>query len=301
MSLERFRRSRMVVLKQRSLAYQAVRAMQDNHIGAVLVSGPEGLVGIVTDRDLALAMLGGDVDPDEATLGEIMSEDLVTCDIGASLDYAARLMVENRIRRIPLTEDGHLVGFLTFDDLVLDGSIEIATLRRIVTAQLEVEAPKKPAGMLYPQGTARPEQRAAGRSHALMRAKVRAEETYNRLVRDVASRTNLNFELSERALIVTLCMVCRRLLPEEALDLIAQLPSKLHSQMDQCLDGPERAVTADALKSEVARVVGLRTQEAIPVLNGIFSAISNIVSAGQIDEVRGQLPDEMKDLLPKAA
>lgn len=134
-----------------------------------------------------------------------------------------------------------------------------------------------------------------------MRAKARAEETYNRLVRDVATRTNLNFELSERALIVTLCMLCRRLVPEEALDLTAQLPSKLHSLLDQCLDGPERSVTADAMKREVARVVGLRKEEAGPILKGIFSAIRGIVSAGQIEEVRGQLPEEMKDLLPKVA
>lgn len=166
MSLERFRRSKMVVLNQRSLAYQAARAMEDNHIGAVLVSGPEGLVGVVTDRDLAVSVLGGDLDPDEATLGEVMSEGVVSCDISASIDDAARLMEENRIRRLPLTEDGRLAGFLTFDDLVLDGSVTIDILRRIATAQLEVEAPKKPAGMLYPQGTARPEQRAAGdRAH----------------------------------------------------------------------------------------------------------------------------------------
>lgn len=230
-----------------------------------------------------------------------MSEGVVSCDISASIDDAARLMEENRIRRLPLTEDGRLAGFLTFDDLVLDGSVTIDILRRIATAQLEVEAPKKPAGMLYPQGIARPEQRAAGRSRSLVRAKARAEETYNRLVRDVATRTNLNFELSERALIVTLCMLCRRLVPEEALDLTAQLPSKLHSLLDQCLDGPERSVTADAMKREVARVVGLRKEEAGPILKGIFSAIRGIVSAGQIEEVRGQLPEEMKDLLPKVA
>jgi hypothetical protein len=47
MSLERFRRTRMIVLNRRSTAYQAARAMEDNHIGAVLVSEPPGLVGIV--------------------------------------------------------------------------------------------------------------------------------------------------------------------------------------------------------------------------------------------------------------
>ena len=91
MSLERFRRSKMVVLKRRSIAYQAARAMADNHIGSVLVSDQGNLVGIVTDRDLALAVLGGDLDPKIITLDEVMSEELITCDIGDDLDAVARL------------------------------------------------------------------------------------------------------------------------------------------------------------------------------------------------------------------
>jgi signal-transduction protein with cAMP-binding, CBS, and nucleotidyltransferase domain len=51
MSLERFRRTKLVTLNRQSKAYQAARAMADNHIGAVLVSDPKGLAGIVTDRD----------------------------------------------------------------------------------------------------------------------------------------------------------------------------------------------------------------------------------------------------------
>ena len=58
MSLERFRRTRMVVLTRHSMAYQAARAMADNHIGSVLVSAPQGLAGMITDRDLALGVLG---------------------------------------------------------------------------------------------------------------------------------------------------------------------------------------------------------------------------------------------------
>ncbi|MBS3652506.1 CBS domain-containing protein [Pseudaminobacter sp. 19-2017] len=70
MSVERFRRTRMVVLNPMSTAYQAARAMADNHIGAVLVSGPGGVAGIVTDRDLALAVLGGGLDPKTTPLVE---------------------------------------------------------------------------------------------------------------------------------------------------------------------------------------------------------------------------------------
>src|SRR5690348_14156993 len=104
MSLERFRRTRMVVLNRRSMAYQAARAMADNHIGAVLVSQPPGVVGILTDRDLAPAVLGGELDLKATPLGEVMSEEVITCDISADIDDIVRLMQENGVRRIPLTE-----------------------------------------------------------------------------------------------------------------------------------------------------------------------------------------------------
>ncbi len=301
MSLERFRRTKLVVLNQRSMAYQAARAMEDNHIGSVLVGGPKALAGIVTDRDLALAVLAGDLDPDVATLEEVMSEDVITCDIGSKLEDVARLMKEYRVRRIPVTEEGRLVGLITFDDLVLDGSVEVDALRSIVTAQLEVDAPQKPAGMLYPEGSARPEQRAAGKTRALIRAKVRAEEVYSRLVKTVANETELDYGRSDRALLVGLCMLCRRLVPDEARHLIAQLPSKLHPTLDRCLDGPDRAVTAEAISNEIARALAINSEDARVVLRAIFTALRNTVSAGQIEEVRGQLPEDMKHFFPVAA
>ena len=104
MSLERFRRTRMVVLTRRSTAYQAARAMADNHIGAVLVSDPPGIVGIITDRDLALAVLGGGLDARTTRLGDVMSEDVVTCEIGADLDQVVRLMQQHGVRRIHGTD-----------------------------------------------------------------------------------------------------------------------------------------------------------------------------------------------------
>jgi signal-transduction protein with cAMP-binding, CBS, and nucleotidyltransferase domain len=183
MSLERFRRTRMVVLNQRSVAYQPARAMADNRIGAVLVAGPPGIVGILTDRNLALVALGGDRGPKTTPLDEVMSEEVITCDIGAGIDDVVRLMRDNGIRRVPLTEAGRPVGLVTFDDLVVDGSVGLDALHDIVTAQLEVEAPQKPAGVLHPRVAAS----AQGRARALMRAKARAEATYNRMVAAVAA------------------------------------------------------------------------------------------------------------------
>jgi hypothetical protein len=85
MSLDRFRRTRMVVLAQQATAHQAARAMADDHIGPVLVSQARGLRDIVTGRALALAVLGGGLDAKTTLLGEVMSEGVVACDIAADL------------------------------------------------------------------------------------------------------------------------------------------------------------------------------------------------------------------------
>jgi uncharacterized protein (DUF2267 family) len=287
----------MVVLSRQSMAYQAARAMADHHIGAVLVSQPPGIAGILTDRDLALAVLGGDLEPKTTPLGEVMSEDVVTCDISADLDEVVRLMRENGIRRVPLMEEGRPVGLVTFDDLILDGSVAPDALRGIVTAQLEVEAPQKPAGALHPKAPVT----AEGRARALMRAKARAAATFGRMVDGVADEAGLDYGRAERALFLAVCMLCRRLTPEEAQHLIAQLPSLLQSRLDDCLGGPDRSVTRQAMAGELARLLGIAEGGADDSLQAVFKVISDGVSPGQIAEVRGQLPEPMKTLFPAAA
>lgn len=297
MSLERFRHPRMIVLNRRAMAYQAARAMADNHIGAVLVSEPQRIVGIITDRDLALGVLGEERDPKTTPLGEVMSEDVVTCDIGADLDEVVRLMCEYGVRRIPVMENGRPVGLVTFDDLVLDGSVGIDALRAIVTAQLEVEAPQKPAGMLRP-GPRSFERQATAPVRSLMRARARAEAAYSQLLKATAEAAGLDRGQAERGLLVALCMLCRRLTSEEARHLVAQLPSMLHSQLERCLGGPDRTVTAAAMRDEFARTVGLEPANAEAALQGVFKAVAGTVTPGQMAEVRGQLPDDMKPLIP---
>lgn len=294
MSLERFRRSRMVLLRRGALAYQAARAMADNHIGAVLVSGQPGLAGIVTDRDLALAVLGGELDAKGTPLHEFMSEDVVTVDINAELDEVVALMRDYGIRRVPLMEEGRPVGLVTFDDLVLDGSVGPEDLRAIVTAQLEVEAPLKPAGALHPRAPATAESRA----RALMRAKGRAESTYNRMVAAVADATELDRGRAERALLMATCMLCRRLTTDEALHLVAQLPSLLQMRLDDCLDGPDRSVTTETMRDELARSLAVTGEEADACLHTVFEIVSESISVGQVREVRGQLPEAMRTLIP---
>jgi uncharacterized protein (DUF2267 family) len=83
--------------------------------------------------------------------------------------------------------------------------------------------------------------------------------------------------------------------------LIAQLPSMLQAQLDQCLGAPDRSVSTQAIEDEMSRSLGVAAESASEIVRGVFKVISENVSAGQIKEVRGQLPQEMKALFPTTA
>jgi hypothetical protein len=76
-------------------------------------------------------------------------------------------------------------------------------------------------------------------------------------------------------------MLCRRLTPQEAQHLIAQLPSRLQPHLDGCLDGPDRHVTAEAMERELSKVLGIDAKQARTALHAVSKAISAVVAAGQ--------------------
>ncbi|MFE2070034.1 cyclic nucleotide-binding/CBS domain-containing protein [Streptomyces sp. NPDC059467] len=99
---------------------EAVRRMAEASVGSVLVVDDEGaLVGIVTDRDIALRGLGGGLDRD-AEVDAVMSARVVTVDAGDDLQAAYRTFRRTGVRRLPVLELGRVVGVLTIDDLFLD-------------------------------------------------------------------------------------------------------------------------------------------------------------------------------------
>jgi uncharacterized protein (DUF2267 family) len=130
-----------------------------------------------------------------------------------------------------------------------------------------------------------------------MRAKARAQASYERLLKSIAERADgLDPARCERALLLSLCMLCRRLTLGEAEHLIAQLPSRLWHELEQCTDGPDRTVTRQAIRSEIARTLGIEADRAGGVMAAVFDAVSEVVTPGQMAEVRGQLPDDLKPL-----
>ena len=102
-------------------ATEAARIMKSQDVGSLPILQNDRLVGVVTDRDLAIRLLA-EGKSGETTVGEIASKDVVTVDPQQTLEEATRLMAEHQLRRLPVCEeDGKLVGILAQADVAQSG------------------------------------------------------------------------------------------------------------------------------------------------------------------------------------
>jgi CBS domain-containing protein len=102
-------------------AQEAAKIMKSEDVGSLPIVEGNKLIGVVTDRDLAIRIVA-EGRGDDTTVGQIASKDLVTVDPEQSLEEAARLMAERQVRRLPVVEeDGRLVGILAQADIAQTG------------------------------------------------------------------------------------------------------------------------------------------------------------------------------------
>ena len=108
-------------------AVSVARKMRDHRVGSVvLVDSAEVPVAMVTDRDLAVRVFADGLDP-ESAVGEHASRPLIVGDPAMELDEAAALMVQHRVRRLPVVDGDRLAGIVTLDDIaVRTGNLEVA-------------------------------------------------------------------------------------------------------------------------------------------------------------------------------
>jgi CBS domain-containing protein len=100
----------------------AARIMKDEDVGPVPVVDGDRLVGVITDRDIAIRVVAEGKDPQGTTVQDVASTDLVTIDPQQTLDEALRLMGQHQVRRLPVVEeDGKLVGIVAQADVALQG------------------------------------------------------------------------------------------------------------------------------------------------------------------------------------
>ena len=101
----------------KSVAY-AAKMMRDEDVGIAPIVEGDRLVGVLTDRDVAVRVVAEGLDPERVKVFEVASRDVVTLDPGQDLDEALRLMARHRVRRLPVVEeDGRLAGVVAQADV----------------------------------------------------------------------------------------------------------------------------------------------------------------------------------------
>jgi CBS domain-containing protein len=105
----------------------AAQAMRDRDIGDVIVTKPDGtLCGIVTDRDIVVRGIAEGVDPGSATLDDVCKHQVVTVGPDEPVAAAVKAMEEHAIRRLPVVDNGSLVGIVSIGDLAVERDPESA-------------------------------------------------------------------------------------------------------------------------------------------------------------------------------
>jgi CBS domain-containing protein len=137
--------SRVVVFGERSMPLdQAARLMRDQHVGSLVVIDESAAgrvpVGMITDRDIVVAVVAKDLDPRTLTVGDIMAADVVVARESDSEFEVLRLMRRRGIRRVAVVAaDGTLAGLVTLDDLLGLLAEELGNLARAVEAEQATE------------------------------------------------------------------------------------------------------------------------------------------------------------------
>jgi CBS domain-containing protein len=92
--------------------------MRDRNVGSVVICEHSYPNALITDRDLALMVVADAVDPAQP-VRDYATRPLVTCDADMDIEEAVALMVQHRIRRLPVVKGEKLVGIATLDDLAV--------------------------------------------------------------------------------------------------------------------------------------------------------------------------------------
>jgi CBS domain-containing protein len=110
---------RVVTVSAKSSITDAIRTMQAEKVGAVLVADSDKCaVGIFTERDVVQMHAGGDRDFDALSVESRMTCSVVFGKLAMTVDEALGLMTQRRFRHLPVLEDGKLVGLVSIGDLV---------------------------------------------------------------------------------------------------------------------------------------------------------------------------------------
>lgn len=148
MTIGEFCNREVVIAAQDSSIVEVAKRMRQYHVGDVVVvdsSGSENKpIGILTDRDIVLKIVAGEVDHNSVIAGDVMSRELLLGRAQDGIWVTLQRMRSHGVRRLPVVNDrGGLEGIVTVDDLLELLSEELLSLSRLVNREIEREKERR--------------------------------------------------------------------------------------------------------------------------------------------------------------
>ena len=111
---------------------EVVATMNKFDIGSIIVVQGDRPVGIITERDILRRLVEPCLAPETLTARQVMTSPVLTISETASIEEAAKLMAKKRVKRLPVMNDGKLVGIVTFTDIVTNVPTMLSLLEELI-------------------------------------------------------------------------------------------------------------------------------------------------------------------------
>ena len=123
----------VITMRSNAKVSEAASAMCAHNIGSlVVVDRNEKPIGIITERDMIRKVVVTSKNPKSVDVTQIMSSPLVTGNPNMDLEDSAKLMINKKIKRLPIIDQGKIVGIVTFTDLIRAQPQIVSTLERSI-------------------------------------------------------------------------------------------------------------------------------------------------------------------------
>jgi CBS domain-containing protein len=126
-------------IKASASVVEAAQLMREQHIGSLPITDDDQLVGIISDRDITTRVVAEAADPMKSSVGDFSSRDLVTVEPDKDLEEALQLMARHQVRRLPVVENGRLVGIVAQADIALSENEKTGELVEAISEPSERE------------------------------------------------------------------------------------------------------------------------------------------------------------------
>lgn len=126
----------VVTVKDNDRVSIAVNRLLKRGVGSVLVMDKEDhLMGIITKGDVLREIVMKGLDPSTSKSRDIMSKPVVTINLDSSLEEASKLMIQKKVSKLAVLEDGNLKGIITSTDIIRAQPLEVSYLEELVRAR----------------------------------------------------------------------------------------------------------------------------------------------------------------------